>query len=311
MRECAVEAVQAAVRRRYGATPAPARPSLKVGIWGSGDLGIARHVRDGGWPLNGLRHPPAGGTTGWYLWAGEDPLPRPPTSSCPCTWPTRQNGAPRRRRTWRPRPGWRFVPAPGHEDVRYDAALLTPDATQSRRSARARARERRHHLVGPYTSGNPDRGTLTPPRGRRGLDVAPAGSSAQTLRGRLRRRPGAAPGRAAGLPPAVGAGPALPEGRNLSDRPGAPPIRCTPAAPWPSSRPPPAGPECRLHATIAEAPAAFRKQRRSVRRSVDAADAPAPAPARRPDNESLAGPATRRRGPRRPRSWGRRRRLVV
>jgi hypothetical protein len=39
-------------------------PRLKVGV--------ARNVRSGLVPLNGLRHPPQGDTTGWYLWAGDE-----------------------------------------------------------------------------------------------------------------------------------------------------------------------------------------------------------------------------------------------
>jgi hypothetical protein len=26
---------------------------------------------DWDWPVHGLRHPPAGGTSGWYVWTGE------------------------------------------------------------------------------------------------------------------------------------------------------------------------------------------------------------------------------------------------
>jgi hypothetical protein len=35
-------------------------------------VGIALNVRTGLQPLNGLRHPPVGDTTGWYIWAGEE-----------------------------------------------------------------------------------------------------------------------------------------------------------------------------------------------------------------------------------------------
>jgi len=35
-------------------------------------LGISRDFFSGKMPLNGLRHPPAGDTCGWYLWAGEE-----------------------------------------------------------------------------------------------------------------------------------------------------------------------------------------------------------------------------------------------
>jgi len=34
-------------------------------------VGIARNVTSGLMPINGLRHPPEGDTTGWYIWAGE------------------------------------------------------------------------------------------------------------------------------------------------------------------------------------------------------------------------------------------------
>jgi hypothetical protein len=35
-------------------------------------VGISRNVLTGLKPLNGLRHPPVGDTTGWYIWAGEE-----------------------------------------------------------------------------------------------------------------------------------------------------------------------------------------------------------------------------------------------
>jgi hypothetical protein len=34
-------------------------------------VGISLNVRDGVMPINGLRHIPEDGTTGWYIWAGE------------------------------------------------------------------------------------------------------------------------------------------------------------------------------------------------------------------------------------------------
>src|SRR5437899_2984891 len=37
-------------------------------------VGIARDVGAANWPLNGLRHPAEGSTSGWYLWAGEGEL---------------------------------------------------------------------------------------------------------------------------------------------------------------------------------------------------------------------------------------------
>src|ERR1700694_3657705 len=50
--------------RRHGTTFVDAPRTMKVGI--------ARNVRSGLKPINGLRHPPEGDTTGWYIWAGEE-----------------------------------------------------------------------------------------------------------------------------------------------------------------------------------------------------------------------------------------------
>ena len=86
-------------------------------------VGVARNVRSGLAPLNGLRHPPQGDTTGWYLWAGEELSQDPDffvalhvehlAEWCPAAIP--YLGLP---------PGWRFLIAPGHEDVWFDESLL-------------------------------------------------------------------------------------------------------------------------------------------------------------------------------------------
>ncbi|GAC1662096.1 MAG: hypothetical protein NVS9B7_30090 [Flavisolibacter sp.] len=34
--------------------------------------GVAYNVKDGIQPINGLRHPVEGNTSGWYIWAGEE-----------------------------------------------------------------------------------------------------------------------------------------------------------------------------------------------------------------------------------------------
>ena len=74
-------------------------------------------------PINGLRHPPEGDTTGWYIWAGENlsadadffvPLCVVHLDEwCPEAIP--YLGLP---------PGWRFLIADGHEDVWFDPSLL-------------------------------------------------------------------------------------------------------------------------------------------------------------------------------------------
>jgi hypothetical protein len=50
--------------QRFGTSPKPPLPGEEVGI--------ARNVRDGLWPLNGLRHPVAGETSGWRFLVAPD-----------------------------------------------------------------------------------------------------------------------------------------------------------------------------------------------------------------------------------------------
>jgi hypothetical protein len=76
-------------------------------------------------PLNGLRHPPESGTSGWFIWGGEqlgsDPGFFKPIhvhhvrELCPAVLP--YLALP---------PGWRFLIADGCEDVWFDEALLNP-----------------------------------------------------------------------------------------------------------------------------------------------------------------------------------------
>ncbi len=112
-----VEAAQREVCVRYEVKPVPAPASLKVGI--------ARNVREGLLPINGLRHQPEDDTTGWYVWAGGEASQDPEffvpvhvehlTEWFPDVIPYLQLP-----------PGYRFRIAPGHEDVWRDPALLTP-----------------------------------------------------------------------------------------------------------------------------------------------------------------------------------------
>jgi hypothetical protein len=111
----AITPEQAAICSRYGAIPLAIDLAAKVGV--------ARNVRDGLVPLNGLRHPPEGDTCGWYLWAGEEfsedadffvPLHVEHLAEwCPQVIP--YLGLP---------PGWRILIAPGYEDVWSDKSLL-------------------------------------------------------------------------------------------------------------------------------------------------------------------------------------------
>lgn len=108
---------QLEVCRRFGAEPLAAPRDMKVGL--------ARNVASGSQPLNGLRHPPEGDATGWYIWAGDelrqDPDYFQPVhvehlyTTCPAAVPYLALPA-----------GWRFLVAPHYEDVWEDAALLSP-----------------------------------------------------------------------------------------------------------------------------------------------------------------------------------------
>jgi len=60
---------QKKICRRVGVTPDPPQSRST--------LGVSHNVKDDLDPLNGLRHPPEAGTSGWYLWRGENLLPDP------------------------------------------------------------------------------------------------------------------------------------------------------------------------------------------------------------------------------------------
>lgn len=86
-------------------------------------VGVALNVRSGLQPINGLRHPPVGDTSGWYIWAGEhlsaDPGFFKPLHICHlnewCPGALRFLGLP---------PGYRFLFSTDYEDVWKDDALL-------------------------------------------------------------------------------------------------------------------------------------------------------------------------------------------
>jgi hypothetical protein len=100
---------------RYG-VPFVASPShLKVGI--------ARNVHEGRMPINGLRHPPEGDTTGWYIWAGEE-LSDAPDFFVPLHVEHMAQWCPDAIRFLGLPPGWRFLVAGEYEDVWEDPTLL-------------------------------------------------------------------------------------------------------------------------------------------------------------------------------------------
>jgi hypothetical protein len=90
-------------------------------------VGVARNVKSGVLPINGLRHPPAGDTTGWYIWAGEE-LSDDAEFFVPLHVAHLEQWRPGLSRYLGLAPGWRFLvdPTVGHEDVWEDPSLLDP-----------------------------------------------------------------------------------------------------------------------------------------------------------------------------------------
>lgn len=106
----------ATVCSRFGADILPVDPGLKIGI--------GQDSQTGNYPINGLRHAPAGGTSGWFIWCGEGD----PSEADDYFEPLHAGHLAERLPDVLPylalAPGWRFLLAPGHEDVWFDASLL-------------------------------------------------------------------------------------------------------------------------------------------------------------------------------------------
>ena len=85
-------------------------------------VGIARNVRDGLVPLNGMRTAAEGGTNGWYIWAGET-LSEDPDFFVPLHVEHLADWCPEVIPYLGLSPGWRFLIAPDHEDVWFDPNL--------------------------------------------------------------------------------------------------------------------------------------------------------------------------------------------
>ncbi len=114
-RVIAIMRSQLAVCTRFGVEHYPAPPSLK--------MGVAENVGSGLQPLNGLRHPPYEGTTGWFVWAGEE-FSTADDFFQPMHAVHIEDLAPEVLPYLGLPPGWRFLLAPGYEDVWYDPNLL-------------------------------------------------------------------------------------------------------------------------------------------------------------------------------------------
>ena len=110
-----IELAQKEVCEKHGVLHCPSPSGLKVGI--------ALNVRDGIVPINGLRHPPEGDTTGLYIWAGEE-LSDDPGFFKPLHVEHLSEWCPEIQKYLGLPPGWRFLIAGDYEDVWYDESLL-------------------------------------------------------------------------------------------------------------------------------------------------------------------------------------------
>lgn len=100
---------------KYGVDFCPSPTNLVVGI--------ARNVKEKLIPLNGLRHPVEGESTGWYIWAGEE-LSSNPEFFEPVHVVHLSDWCPNAIDYLGLPPGWRFLIDGDYEDVWFDPTLL-------------------------------------------------------------------------------------------------------------------------------------------------------------------------------------------
>jgi hypothetical protein len=86
-------------------------------------VGIASNVKSGVKPINGLRHPVHGDTTGWYIWAGEE-YSTDPGFFVPLHVSHLEDWYPSIIKYLGLPPGWRFLITDQSEDVWEDKTLL-------------------------------------------------------------------------------------------------------------------------------------------------------------------------------------------
>jgi hypothetical protein len=110
-----ISEAQLAICSQYDIEPFPVLTESKVGV--------ANNVREGIFPINGLRHPPDGEANGWYIWAGEDFSDDPDFFNPLHVEHVSEWNEIIHQYLALP-PGWRFLIAPGYEDVWFDESLL-------------------------------------------------------------------------------------------------------------------------------------------------------------------------------------------
>jgi hypothetical protein len=110
-----LEARQRAVCERYGSIFVASPANLKVGI--------SKYAKQDLTPLNGLRHQPESGTTGWFIWRGEE-LSQSPDFFVPLHVAHLESWCAEALPFLGLSPGWRFLKAGDYVDVWFDKNLL-------------------------------------------------------------------------------------------------------------------------------------------------------------------------------------------
>ncbi len=85
-------------------------------------IGASSNIGDHIYPINGLRHRAQGDTTGWYIWAGE--YSTAPDFFEPIHIEHLKQLCPQVMKYLGLAAGWRFLVAPGYEDVWQDTTIL-------------------------------------------------------------------------------------------------------------------------------------------------------------------------------------------
>jgi hypothetical protein len=102
-----------------GVAPVPVVPAK---------VGVALNIRDSDVaPFNGLRHPPTEATSGWYPWRGGEIPQDDPDFFAPLHLENLVETCPDAVPYLAQPPGWRFLWAPGQQEVWFDPALLRVD----------------------------------------------------------------------------------------------------------------------------------------------------------------------------------------
>jgi hypothetical protein len=87
-------------------------------------VGISKNFNALQFPINGLRHPPeTGREAGWYIWSGTE-LSQDDDFFVPMHVMHVDDKCPQIVKYLGLAPGWRFLVAPGYEDVWYDEKLF-------------------------------------------------------------------------------------------------------------------------------------------------------------------------------------------